>query len=51
VYHAGSLWDALEMGAPADVHCYTPVEFERKRVSLPAVRDAAEHGYNLLEIS
>jgi uncharacterized protein len=51
VYHAGSLWDALEMGAPADVHCYTPAEFERKRLSLPAVRDAAEQGYNLLEIS
>ena len=31
VYQAGSLWDALEMGAPADVHCYTPAEFERKR--------------------
>ena len=24
VYQAGSLWDALEMGAPAEVHCYTP---------------------------
>ena len=31
VYQAGALWDALEMGAPADVHCYTPAEFERKR--------------------
>ena len=24
VYQAGSLWDASEMGAPADVHAYTP---------------------------
>ena len=48
VYQAGSLWDALEMGAPADVHCYTPAEFERKRVSMPAVRDTAEHGVDLL---
>ena len=50
VYHAASLWDALEMGGPADVHCYTPAEFERKRVSLAAVRDAAEQGYDLLAL-
>jgi uncharacterized protein len=48
VYQAGSLWDALEMGAPADVHCYTPAEFERKRVLLRVVREAAEEGLDLL---
>jgi len=48
VYQAGSLWDAYEMGAPADVHCYTPAEFERKRTTIRAVRDAAEHGLELL---
>lgn len=48
VYHAASLWDALEMGAPADVHCYTPDEFERKRVSLPRVVDAVDNGIDLL---
>jgi hypothetical protein len=48
VYHAGSLWDALEMGAPADVHCYTPGEFERKRTTLAAVRDAVANGLDLL---
>jgi hypothetical protein len=48
VYQAGSLWDALEMGAPTDVHCYTPDEFERKRVSMPAVRSALECGLDLL---
>ena len=48
VYQAGSLWDALEMGAAADVHCYTPAEFERKRVLLRAVREAAEQGFDLL---
>jgi hypothetical protein len=48
VYHTGSLWDAYEMGAPADVHCYTPAEFERKRETLRVVRDAAEHGLELL---
>ena len=42
VYQAGSLWDALEMGAPADVHCYTPAEFERKRDTMPAVRAAVD---------
>ena len=47
-YVAGSLWDALEMGAPAEVHCYTRAEFERKRDSMPAVRDAVWHGLDLL---
>jgi hypothetical protein len=48
VYQTGSLWDAYEMGAPADVHCYTPDEFERKRESMRIVREAAEHGLELL---
>jgi hypothetical protein len=48
VYHAGALWDGLEMGAGAEVHCYTPAEFERKRVTLRAVREAAENGLDLL---
>lgn len=50
VYHAGALWDALEMGAPADVHCYTPAEFERRRVSLRVVREAAEGGLDVTDI-
>ena len=48
VYQAGSLWDAYEMGGRADVHCYTPGEFERKRETLPLVRETAEHGLELL---
>ena len=48
VYVAGSLWDAYEMDAPADVHCYTPAEFERKRDQLKVVREAADHGLELL---
>jgi hypothetical protein len=48
VYVAGTLWDAYEMGATADVHAYTPAEFERKRESLPAVRETFEHGLELL---
>ena len=48
VYVAGTLWDAYEMGAPADVHCYTPAEFERRREGLRIVRDTAEHGLELL---
>ena len=48
VYVAGTLWDAYEMGAPADIHCYTSAEFERRREQLPAVREAAEHGLELL---
>jgi hypothetical protein len=48
VYVTTSLWDALEMGAPADVRCYTRAEFERKRDTIPAVRDATWHGLDLL---
>jgi hypothetical protein len=48
VYQAGNLWDAAEMGAPADVHCYTPDEFERRRRQLRVVRRVAEHGLDLL---
>src|SRR5437870_5237445 len=51
VYQAGSLWDALEMGAPADVHCYTPAEFERKRETLRVVRETAEQGVDMLDLS
>jgi hypothetical protein len=47
VYQAGSLWDAAEMGAAADVHCYTPPELERKRGTLPLVRRALERGVEL----
>ena len=48
VYQCGALWDASEMGAPADVHCYTAAEFERKRRSLRRVRETAEEGIDLL---
>jgi uncharacterized protein len=50
VYQAGALWDAMEMGAPADVHCYTPAEFERKRISLRAVREAVDDGVDLIAV-
>jgi hypothetical protein len=48
VYTAGALWDASEMGAAADVHCYTPAEFERKVDTLRIVRDTARDGIDLL---
>ena len=48
VYQCGALWDASEMGAPADVHCYTAVEFERKRESLRRVRETADSGIDVL---
>ena len=47
VYQAGALWDAFEMGADAEVHCYTPGEFERRRAQLRRVREAAEDGLEL----
>ena len=48
VYQAGSLWDAAEMGALADVHCYTPREFERKLATLPLVGRVVADGLDLL---
>jgi hypothetical protein len=48
VHVAGTLWDAYEMGGQADVHCYTPPEFERKRESLRIVRETADNGLELL---
>ena len=36
------------MGAAADVHCYTPAEFERKREQLRVVQHVAEEGLELL---
>ncbi|MCW3023750.1 MAG: hypothetical protein JWR30_3072 [Conexibacter sp.] len=49
VYQAGNLWDASEMGGTVDVHCYTPGEFERKRDTLPVVRQVAAHGIELVD--
>jgi hypothetical protein len=49
VYQAANLWDAAEMGGVADVHCYTPGEFARKRETLPVVREVAAHGIELID--
>jgi hypothetical protein len=49
VYQASALWDALEMGSAADVHCYTPSEFARKRETMPRVRVVVERGMVLFE--
>jgi hypothetical protein len=48
VYRAGNLWDASEMGARADVHCYTPPEFERKVERMRIVRETVSDGVDLL---
>ena len=47
VSQAANLWDAAEMGAPADVHCYTPPELERKMERLRRVRETVLHGIEL----
>jgi hypothetical protein len=48
VYRAGNLWDAAEMGARADVHCYTPPELERRVQRMRIVRQAVSEGIDLL---
>jgi hypothetical protein len=50
VYQATSLWDGLEMGAGAVLHCYTRAEFGRKCVSMPVVREAVWRGIDLLAL-
>lgn len=47
VYQAARLWDASEMGAPADMHCYTAAELERKVERLPAVGVVMAQGIDL----
>ena len=44
VHQATALWDTLEMGGPADIHCYTASEYVRRRETTPAVREVAAHG-------
>jgi len=51
VYVAGSLWDAAEMGAPADVHCYTPAEYERKVNMLALLARVEVIGIDLLRLA
>jgi hypothetical protein len=51
VYQATALWDALEMGDPADIHCYTAAEFLRRRESTPLVRAVVEFGLLLFQDS
>ena len=46
-----SLWDGMEMGDGADVHCYTLDEFQRKRRNTPRVKAVAERGVLLFEDS
>ncbi len=48
VYQAGSLWDGYEMGSRAEIHAYTPAEFERKCDQLPTVRRVVDRGLELL---
>ena len=48
VYVAESLWDALEMGAPVEAHCYTPAELERRVEAIPRVAHAVADGVDLL---
>jgi hypothetical protein len=47
VYTAGALWDASVMGAPVDVHAYTPAELDRKVERLRLVREALARGIEL----
>ena len=47
VHVCAALWDAAEMGAPADVHCNTPLEFLRKRFALASIARVDASGIDL----
>ena len=51
VYQATSLWDGMEMGDLADVHCYTVDEFVRRRTTAPVIKAVVERGLLLFEDS
>ena len=51
VYQAGSLWDAHEMGARAEIHCYTPAEYQRKVRAMPVLRRTARRGLDLSPVA
>jgi uncharacterized protein len=51
VYQATSLWDGMEMGDGADVHCYTLEEFQRRRATTPRIKAVADRGLLLFEDS
>jgi uncharacterized protein len=51
VYQASSLWDAHEMGSRAEIHCYTPVEYQRKVRAMPVLRRAARRGLHLAPVA
>jgi hypothetical protein len=44
---ARNLWDAGTMKGGVDVHCYTPAEIERKRVTVRPISAAIEKGSEL----
>lgn len=50
VHQAAALWNAHEMGAPAEIHCYTADEFERKRDALAIVRWCVERGLPITDL-
>jgi hypothetical protein len=47
VHQATSLWDAFAMGGRAEVHCYTPAEYQRRVRALPLLRRVARSGLEL----
>lgn len=50
VHEASSLWDAGAMGAPAELHCYTAAELERRRDTAAVVRWAFERGVPIMDV-
>ena len=51
VYQASSLWDAHEMGARAEIHCYTPAEYQRKVRAMPMLRRVARRALDLSPVA
>lgn len=50
VHQASSDWDAAAMGAPAEFHCYTRAEYDRRLASLAILRWVSERGVPITDL-
>lgn len=50
VHQASSAWNAEAMGAPAEFHCYTRAEYDRRLTSLAILRWVSERGVPITDL-
>lgn len=50
VHQASSAWDPGAMGAPAEFHCYTRAEYDRRLASVAILRWVSERGVPITDL-